>query len=38
MEWKIFQGLFKNKEEKKDTNRLSFVTRFKIEFLLMFTS
>ena len=34
IEWKIFQGCFQNKKEK----RLSFITQFKIEFLLPFTS
>ena len=37
-EWKIFQGCFKNKKEKKKhLKELSFMTQFKIEFLLLFT-
>ena len=38
IEWKIFQGCFKNKKEKNYLKRLSFITQFKIEFLLPFTS
>ena len=38
MEWKIFQGCFKNKNEKRHMKRLSFTTQFKIEILLLFTS
>ena len=38
IEWKIFQGFFKNKKEKKHMKRLRFITQFKIEFLLPFTS
>ena len=36
VECKIFQGFFKNKKEKKNRNRLSFITQFKIESLLLF--
>ena len=38
MKWKIFQLCFKNKKEKKKkhTKRLSFITQFKFEFLLLF--
>ena len=36
IEWKIFQGCLKIKKEKKNIMRLSFVTQFKIEFLLLF--
>ena len=36
-EWEIFQGFCKSKKEKKLINTLSFITRFKIEFLLQFT-
>ena len=36
IEWKIFQGFFKNKKE-KHMKGLSFITQFKIEILLPFT-
>ena len=38
IEWKTFQGYLKNKKEKKHMKRLSFITHFKIEFLVPFTS
>ena len=38
IEWKNFQGCFINKKEQKHRKRLSFITQFKIEFLLPFTS
>ena len=37
IEWKIFHGCFKNKKEKKHMKRLSFITQFKNQFLLLFT-
>ena len=39
IEWKIFQGCFKNKKEKKNTRtrRDWVITQFKIQFLLTFT-
>ena len=37
IEWKIFHGCFKNKKEKKHMKRLSFITQFKVQFLLLFT-
>ena len=37
IEWKIVQGFFKNKKEKKHMKKLSFITQFKIELLLPFT-
>ena len=38
IEWKIFQGSFKNKKEKKKHMKwLNFITQFKIKFLLLFT-
>ena len=38
IECKIIQGYFKNKKEKKHMKRWSFITQFKIEFLLKLTS
>ena len=35
---KSFKSYSKTKKKRKDTNRLNFVTQFKIELLLMFTS
>ena len=39
IEWKIFLGFLKKKKKKKKKHmkRLSFITQFKIEFLLLFT-
>ena len=37
IELKIFQGCFKNKNEQKHMKKLSFITQFKIKFLLPFT-
>ena len=36
IEWKIFQGFFK--KNPKNMKRLSLITQFKIEFLLLFTT
>ena len=35
---KHFKGVSKTKKRKKHIRRLSFITQFKIEFLLLFTS
>ena len=38
IKWKIFQGFSRTKKRKKHMKRLSFITQFKIEFFLPFTS
>ena len=38
IEWKNFQGCFKNKKEEKYMKWLSFITQLKIDFLLPITS